>query len=138
MTEHFGNTEIANTCVHLMQQSAQSTLPYLYEIEANHRNMMLSIGYNSKELERVGRGIKQVTKNLASVLYGVHSQIDSESIFEKVVALGKSAVQNVNLVSERTRVVQVETFNNHIKKLSQHQEKLEENLRYLSEQTKEL
>lgn len=47
MTEQFGSTEISDTFEEFKRQFTQSTLPYLYEIESNHRNVMLSIEQNS-------------------------------------------------------------------------------------------
>jgi len=40
MTENLGSVEISNTCELFIQQFSRATLPYLNEIDANHRSLM--------------------------------------------------------------------------------------------------
>lgn len=107
LTERFGSVEIATMCEQFVQHFAQSTLPYLYEIEANHRSMMLFVGYNPEEKGRMRRGIGNTFQRVANVLYGLYSKIDAEFIFDKVIALSRSGAQNINLIPERTRITQL-------------------------------
>lgn len=52
----------------------------------------------------------------------------------------KSKIQNINLVKEKTKVVQVETINsnNTLQKITEHQQKLKDNLQYLQKLKKEI
>uniref|UniRef100_A0A2S2PUH4 Envelope fusion protein n=1 Tax=Schizaphis graminum TaxID=13262 RepID=A0A2S2PUH4_SCHGA len=134
MTQRVGNAELSNACEQFVQLFARATLPYLYEIENRHRNMLLSIGDEYTETTRVRRGFARTVKQMANVLYGIYSNIDTEFIFNQIVALSQSRSQNITLNSERMRIVQVKT-DNQMKKITQHQEKLEENLQYLKKQT---
>jgi hypothetical protein len=67
------------------------------------------------------------------------SNIDYKDIFNKVTELAMHKAQNVNLINERTRVVRIETNETNLspQKMTEHQQKLEENLRYLQKQTSE-
>ncbi|KAL4101311.1 hypothetical protein QTP88_021331 [Uroleucon formosanum] len=134
MTERFGSTEISNACEQFVQLFARATLPYLYEIETSHRNMLLSIGDKDTGKVRARRGLAHTVQQVANVLYGMYSSIDTEFIFNKIIALSQNKSQNINLNLERMRIMQVET-DNQVKEISQHEEKLEENLRYLQKQT---
>jgi len=71
---------------------------------------------------------------MVNVFYGMYSNIDTEFIFNKILALRQNKNQNISLNSERMRIMRVET-DHQIKETSQHQEKLEENLQYLQKQT---
>jgi len=137
MNERFGSTEIASICEQFIQLFTRVTLPHLYEIKANHRNMMLSIGYTSLEGQRTRRGLSGTIQRVANVLYGIYSKIDAEFVFDKILALSVSKDKNINIIPERMRIVQAET-NHHIKQLSQHHQKLEENLKFLQGQTKQI
>ncbi|KAL4082984.1 hypothetical protein QTP88_028314 [Uroleucon formosanum] len=134
MTERFGSTEISNACEQFVQLFARATLPYLYEIETSHRNMLLSIGDKDTGKVRARRGLAHTVQQVANVLYGMYSSIDTEFIFNKIIALSQNKSQNITLNLERMRIMQVET-DNQVKEISQHEEKLEENLRYLQKQT---
>ncbi|KAL4154598.1 hypothetical protein QTP88_000455 [Uroleucon formosanum] len=134
MTERFGSTEISNACEQFVQLFARATLPYLYEIETSHRNMLLSIGDKDTGNVRARRGLAHTVQQVANVLYGMYSSIDTEFIFNKIIALSQNKSQNITLNLERMRIMQVET-DNQVKEISQHEEKLEENLRYLQKQT---
>ena len=138
MTEHFGSTEISDTCEEFKRQFTQSTLPYLYEIESNHRNVMLSIEQNPDEENRFKRGLGHTFKRFIHVLHEMSSKIDYKSVFNKVIELAINKAQNINLIKERTRVVRAETSEKHFsQQITEHQQKLEENLRYLQNQTSE-
>jgi len=137
MTEHFGSTEVSDTCEEFKRQFTQSTLPYLYEIESNHCNVMLSIEQNPDEENRFKRRLGHTFKRFTHVLHEMPSKIDYKSIINKVIELAINKAQNINLIKERTRVVRAET--NEItfsqQKMNEHQQKLEDNLRYLQNQT---
>jgi len=98
----------------------------MYEIEANYHNMMVSIGYNSSEGGRTRRGLGSKIQRMTNFLYGIYSKIDTEFIFDKILALSESKIKDLNLIPERTRIVQAET-ENQMKQLAKHQQKLEEN-----------
>ncbi|KAL4136006.1 hypothetical protein QTP88_007580 [Uroleucon formosanum] len=134
ITERFGSTEISNACEQFVQLFARATLPYLYEIETSHQNMLLSIGDKDTGKVRARRGLAHTVQQVANVLYGMYSSIDTEFIFNKIIALSQNKSQNITLNLERMRIMQVET-DNQVKEISQHKEKLEENLRYLQKQT---
>ena len=134
MIERFGSTEISSACEQFIQLFTRATLPYLYEIEASHRNMLLSIGDKDTENARVRRGVVHTVQRALRVLYGMYANIDTEFLFNKIIALSQSKNQNITLNSERMRIMQVET-DNQVKKISQHQMKLKENIQYLQEQT---
>ena len=135
VTERF--LELSPTCDQFVQTFARATLPYMYEIEANHRNMMVSIGYNSSEGGRTRRGLGSKIQRMTNFLYGIYSKIDTEFIFDKILALSESKIKDLNLIPERTRIVQAET-ENQMKQLSKHQQKLEENCQFLQEQAKQI
>ncbi|XP_026819373.1 uncharacterized protein LOC113558051 [Rhopalosiphum maidis] len=135
MTERFGSTEISNACEQFVQVFSRATLPYLYEIETSHRNMLLSIGDKYTGEARIRRGLVHTVQRMVKVLYGMYSNIDTDFIFKQIIALSLSRNQNITLSSERIRIMQVDT-DKQIKKITEHQEKLEENLQYLQEQTR--
>ncbi|KAE9523134.1 hypothetical protein AGLY_016475 [Aphis glycines] len=111
----------------------RATLPYLYEIETNHRNMLLSLRDKDTGKTRVRRGLVHTVQRVVNVLYGIYSNIDTEFIFNKILTLSQSKNQNITLHLERMRIMRVET--DQVKEISQHQEKLEGNLQYLQKQT---
>jgi len=111
MTQRVGNAELSNACEQFVQLFTRATLPYLYEIENRHRNMLLSIGDEDAETTRVRRGLARTVKQMANVLYGIYSNIDTDFILNKIVALSPSRSQNITLNSERMRIVQVKTDN---------------------------
>lgn len=140
MIQNFGSVEIENTCQQFLKEFSQATLPYLYEIEVNHRNIMATIGSHSIEEKRVSRGLGRTFRRLASVLYGVSSKIDIQSIFDKILSLAKSRVDNINFIQEKTRVIRLEAekTNKNLQNLDNHEQKFQENLQYLRKQTKEI
>lgn len=139
MIANFGNAEIENICNQFVNQFSTTTRPYLYEIQLNRRNAMLSIEHNSNNEIRNRRGLGSTFKRLINVLYGAYSKTDTEFIFKQIVELTKNKIQNINLVKEKTRVVQAEILDaNHTsQEVTEHHQKLENNLQYLQRMTKE-
>lgn len=139
MIANFGNAEIENICNQFVNQFSTTTRPYLYEIQLNRRNAMLSIEHNSNNEIRNRRGLGGTFKRLINVLYGAYSKIDTEFIFKQIVELTKNKIQNINLVKEKTRVVQAEILDaNHTsQEIAEHHQKLDNNLQYLQRLTKE-
>jgi len=137
MTERFGSVEISDTCGQFVQLFRRATLPYLYEIESSSRKIQLAIGEDNMEKGRVRRGLINAVQKMANILYGVYSKIDVEFIFNKILELNQSGKQSITLIPERTRITRAEP-EHQAKKLLQHQQKLEENLQYLKNQTKGL
>jgi len=140
MTKKFRSTSISDTYEEFQRQFTQSTLPYLYDIESNHRNVMLSIERNSNEEVRFKRGLGRTFQRFANVLYAMSSTINYESIFNTIIELTMNKARNINLIKEKTRVVRVETnqTNQISQKITEHQQKLEENLSYLQKQILEV
>jgi len=68
MENRFGSVEIEEICLLFIQQFSRATLPYLNEIEDNHRSLMLAIDNDGN---RVRRGLGQTFRRMANVLYGV-------------------------------------------------------------------
>jgi len=139
MIANFCNAEIENICNQFLHQFSTTTRPYLYEIQINRRNAMLSIEHNSNNEIRNRRGLGGTFKRLINVLYGVYSKIDTEFIFNQILELTKNKIRNINLVKEKTRVVQAEILdaNHTLQEVTEHHQKLENNLRYLQGLTKE-
>lgn len=46
MTDNFGSLEIEDTCNQFIWQYSMAPLSYLYEIQLNQLNVMLSVGHN--------------------------------------------------------------------------------------------
>lgn len=69
---------------------------------------MFSIENQPNEENRARRGLGRAFGNLASILYGTYSRIDTQFIFNKVLAIAKSKVENINFVSRNTRIIQLE------------------------------
>lgn len=66
------------------------------------------------------------------------SKKDYKSAFIKVIELAINKAQNINFIKERKRVVRAETYETHFsQRMTEHQQKLEENLRYLQNQISE-
>jgi len=139
MIENFGNAEIENICNQFIHQFSTTTQPYLYEIQLNRRNAMLSIGQNINNEFRNRRGLGGTFKRLINVLYGAFSKIDTEFIVKQILELTKNKIQDINLVKEKTRVVQAEVMdaNHTLQEITEHHQKLENNLQYLQELTRE-
>lgn len=139
MVENFGSVEIENTCNQFVQQFSATTLPYLYEIQSNRHNVMLSIGHHSITKNRIQRGLGSTFKRLINVLYGKFSNIDPEFIFRHILELNNNKMQSINLENEQTRIVQRDVINLNLtaQKISEHQQKLEGNLQYLQQLTKD-
>lgn len=137
MIYSFGNAEIENTCNQFVRTFSSATLPYLYEIQADRDKVMSSIGQDKEN--RFRRGLGQTFKRLINVLYGACSKIDVEFIFKQILELSKNKIDNINLINEKTRVIQVEVSNrkNISQNITEHQRKLDENLSYLLKTTKE-
>lgn len=133
------NAEIENICNQFIHQFSTTTRPYLYEIQLNRRNAMLSIEHNSNKEIRNRRGLGGTFKRLINVLYGAYSKIDTEFIFKQILELTKNKIQNINLVKAKTRVVQAEILdaNHTLPEVTEHHQQLESNLRYLQGLTKE-
>jgi len=109
ITENFGSVEISNTCELFIQQFSRATLPYLNEIEANHHSLMLAIGYERTEENRIRRGLGHAFRRVANVLHGMCSKIDLEFIINKIIELNRTKASSLNLKSEKTRISQTET-----------------------------
>ncbi|KAL4153828.1 hypothetical protein QTP88_001661 [Uroleucon formosanum] len=139
MITNFCNAEIENICNQFLRQFAITTRPYFYEIQINRHNAMLSIEHNSNNKIRNRRGLGGTFKRLINVLYGAYSKIDTEFIFKQILELTKNKIQNINLVKEKTRVVQAEILdaNHTLQEITEHHQKFENNLRYLQGLTKE-
>jgi len=109
MTENFRSMEISNTYELFIQQFSRATLPYLNEIEANHHSLMLAIGYERTEENRIRRGLVNTFRRVANVLHGMCSKIDIEFIINKIIELNRTKASSLNLKSEKTRISQTET-----------------------------
>lgn len=134
MTGHFGSVEISNICELFMQQFSRATLPYLNEIDANHRSLMLAIGYTHTEETRIRRGLGSAFRRVANVLHGICSKIDIEFIISRIMELNRTQVNSLNLTPEKIRISQTET-NHTTQQIQKQQQKLEENLQFLQQQT---
>ena len=131
MKNRFGSVEIDEICSLFIQQFSRATLPYLNEIEANHRSLMLSINNNDT---RVRRGLGQTLRRVANVLYGVCSKIDVEFIINQITEINKSKVLSKSNIPEKIRFLQAEV-NHSTQQLELQQQKVEQNLQYLQAQT---
>lgn len=72
-------------------------------------------------------------------MHGAFSKIDTEFIFKQIIELTKNKIQNINLVKEKTKVVQAEVMdaNHTLQEITDNHQKLENNLQYLQGLTKE-
>lgn len=129
------STDVTHSC----RQFAQTTMPYLYEIEVNHQDILSSIGQNSNTNDRTRRGFRNAVSRLASVLYGSLENIDIGFIFSKIVQLTHNNMNNVNLSSEKLRIIQtrIGETNGTLNNILIDQKKLEQNLQILSEQVRQ-
>ncbi|KAL4104073.1 hypothetical protein QTP88_019386 [Uroleucon formosanum] len=131
MKNRFGNVEIEEICSLFIQQFSRATLPYLNEIEANHRSLMLAINNDDN---RVRRGLGQTFRRMANVLYGVCSKIDVEFIINQITELNRSKVPSKSNIPEKIRFLQADV-NHSTQQLELQQQKVEQNLQYLQAQT---
>ncbi|KAF0743508.1 serine/threonine-protein kinase fray2-like, partial [Aphis craccivora] len=97
MLNKFGNVEIEEIFSLFMQQFSRATLPYLNEIEANHRSLILTIDNDGN---RVQRGLGQAFRRMANVLYGVCSNID---YLQKQI---NTTIQNLNKLTFGAKVLE--------------------------------
>lgn len=139
LADDFKPTEIGDICKQFLRQFRQATLPHLYEIETNHRSMMLSIGYNDTDNSRVRRGVFRTFGRLANVLHGVYTKLDLQIIYDKVFELATSKAQNINYIHDSTRIIRTELdkLNNTLQNITEHQRNLESNIQYLQNQLTE-
>ncbi|KAL4088679.1 hypothetical protein QTP88_023763 [Uroleucon formosanum] len=131
MKNRFGNVEIEEICSLFIQQFSRATLPYLNEIEANHKRLMLAINNDDN---RVRRGLGHTFRRMANVLYGVCSKIDVEFIINQITELNRSKVPSKSNIPEKIRFLQAEV-NHSTQQLELQQQKVEQNLQYLQAQT---
>jgi hypothetical protein len=122
-----GNTSIPNGC----QQISQATLPYLYEIKNNHKNILASKGEATNE--RYRRGIGKAVSRLANALYGSLSNLDFDLIIKKIIELKQNKQKNINSVEDKIRIIQtsVNDVNDTLYQLAETQEKLQQNYLFL-------
>jgi len=128
------NAETTHGC----QQFAQATIPHLHEIELNHQNILDTIGNNEWNRIRNRRGLTSAVSRFANVLYGSTQNIDFTSIFNKVVQLAKNRLNNMDVVTENTRIVKsvIKETNSTLNQILTNQQKLEQNIQLLGEQAK--
>jgi len=95
---------------------------------------MLAIGYKQTEENRIRRGLGYAFRRVANVLHGICSKINIEFIINKIIELNKTKASSLNLKPEKTMISQTET-NHTTQQIEKQQQKLEENLRFLQQQT---
>jgi len=129
LSEDFKKTEVPLLC----RQFVQATIPYLYEIENNHNNILESIGEISDTNVRPRRGIEKAVSRMANVLYGSFANLDVEFIVKKIVELTKNKQNEINLTDNKTRLIKasVNEINGTLYHLAGNQDKLERNINYL-------
>jgi len=71
---------------------------------------------------------------MANVLYGMCSKIDIELLINKIIELNKTKANNLSLIPEKTRILQVET-NHTLHYIEKQQQKLEQNLQFLQQKS---
>lgn len=127
-----------NDSTFICHQFSQATLPYLYEIEVNHQNILSSIGQSVNSNDRFRRGLGSAVSRLASVLYGSAENIDMGLIFSKIAQLTKSNQKDVNFIPEQMRIIQVKISENNssLVKVLTNQQRMEKNIHILKEQIK--
>lgn len=123
-------TEFTQAC----QQFDQSTLPYLFEIEANHDNIWLNLGHNTEESEE--RNKRSIVSKSIKILFGHNSIINVESIFQKIIDYTSSKISNSVLNEDKLRILQTTTteITKKVQKISDNQNRIEENIRLLNSQ----
>lgn len=87
----------SNDSIYICQLFSQATLPYLYEIEINHQNILSTIGQSVDTNDRFRRGLRNAISRLASVLYGNIENIDMEFIFSKIKQLTQTNTKKYEL-----------------------------------------
>lgn len=92
LLQKFEHTDISHSC----KQFAQATLPYLYEIDSNHKNILLTIGQEGSTNHRIRRGFGKTFGRLANVLYGISSNLDMKFIFDKITEINNSTLTFYN------------------------------------------
>ena len=127
-----------NDTLYICHLFSQATLPYLYEIETNHQNILSTLGQSVDTNDRFRRGLRNAISRLASVLYGNIENIDMEFIFSKIASLTHTNKNNLNLIPEQIRMIQSKLTENNssMTKILTNQQKLEQNNQVLSEQVK--
>lgn len=133
LSKKMENSDVLHSC----KQFAQATLPYVYEIESNHRNIFLSIGQEMEQEIRTRRGLGKTIGRLANVLYGTAMNLDIESIIKSVVTLVQSKRQNINIPKDQTRMVQtdISEANDTLQHILRNEQKIGENVLFLQTQT---
>jgi hypothetical protein len=119
------------------QQISQATLPYLYEIENNHKNILASIGEATNE--RYRHEIGKAVSRLANVLYSSLSNLDFDLIIKKIIELKQNKQKTINSVEDKIRIIQtsVNDVNDTLYQLAENQEKLQQNNLFLYAQIHE-
>lgn len=132
LSENLKKTEFPLVC----QQFAQATIPYLYEIENNHNNILESIGEISDTNLRTRRGIGRTVSKIAKVLYGSLTNLDVEFIGQKILELTKNKQNEINFPDSKTRITKasVDGTNDTLHHLTENQERLQQNVFYLQNQ----
>jgi len=124
--------------MHSCQLFAQATISHLHEIDNNHQNILSTIGSNAENKIRNRRGLRNAISRVANILYGSTANIDFTSIFNKITQLAKSRLDNMDVIPEQTRIVKsmIKETNNNVNQILMNQQKLEQNIQTLEEQTK--
>lgn len=129
------NPETTHGC----QQFTHSTIPYLHEIDKNHQNLLSTIGKNDHFKYRNRRELGNTVSRLINVQYGCIENIDFVSIFNKITQLTKNKLIDIDLIPERTGIVKSVTHENQTNSNETllNQQKLEQNIKLLSEKVKQ-
>jgi len=96
----------SNDTIYICQLFSQATLPYLYEIEINHQNILSTIGHSLNTNNRFRRGLINALSRLASIHYGNIENIHMEFIFSKIAQLTHTNKNNLNLIPEQIQTIQ--------------------------------
>ena len=102
----------SNDSIYICQLFSQATLPYLYEIEVNHQNILSSIGQSVHTNDRIRHGLRNAISRLASVLYGIAENIDMGFIFSKIAQLTNTNKNNVDLIPKKIQIIQTKITEN--------------------------
>lgn len=134
LRQKINDSETTHSC----QLFAQATIPHLHEIDQNHQSILSTIGSNDENKIRNRRGLRNAISRFANILYGSTENIDFTSIFNKITQLAKSRLDNMDVVPEQTRIVKINNSetNNKLNQILTNQQKLEQNIQLLGEQTK--
>lgn len=135
LRQKINNSETTHSC----QLFAQATIPHLHEIDRNHQNILSTIGNNVESKIRNRRGLRNAISRAANILYGSTANIDFTSIFNKIAQLAKSQLDNMDVIPEQTRIVKsmIKKTNDNLNQILINQQKLEQNIQFLGEQTKQ-